>query len=90
MQAPVPSDEFFEETFNRKGNIINTPDALDILPTAKNHDVKSSRVASPDFDEWIFALISLQTMAGFYGRGNYGIARMNSGHGSRPGQDDFR
>jgi CRISPR system Cascade subunit CasA len=84
MQPPVPSEEFFKKKFSRKDNIIYTPDALDFLQTAKNHDVKSSRVVNPDFDKWIFAIISLQTMSGYSGKGNYGIARMNSGYGSRP------
>ncbi len=60
------------------------PDSLDILATAKSHDVKARRVSSPEIDDWVYALISLQTMAGFFGQGNYGIARMNGGFGSRP------
>ena len=61
-----------------------TPDELDILPTAKNHDIKTARAAEPAADEWVYSLVSLQTMAGFFGRGNYGIARMNGGFASRP------
>ena len=62
----------------------STPDELDILPTAKNHDIKTARALKPQADEWSYALISLQTMSGFFGRGNYGIARMNGGFASRP------
>jgi len=60
-----------------------TPDQLDMLQTAKNHDVKQarSRDASPEL--WALALITAQTMSGFMGRGNFGISRMNSGAGSR-------
>jgi CRISPR type I-E/ECOLI-associated protein CasA/Cse1 len=61
-----------------------TPDALDLLPTAKNHDIKQARAARPEPYEWLYALISLQTMSGYFGRGNPGIARMNSGFGNRP------
>jgi CRISPR system Cascade subunit CasA len=61
-----------------------TPDEMDILPTAKNHDIKTVRALRPQGDEWCYALVSLQTMAGFFGRGNYGIARMNGGFASRP------
>ncbi len=61
-----------------------TPDELDILPTAKNHDIKTARANQAQADEWCYALVSLQTMAGFFGRGNYGIARMNGGFASRP------
>lgn len=60
-----------------------TPDELDVLQTAKNHDVKRRRAVEPHVDAWVFALVSLQTMTGQMGRGNYGIVRMNSGTGSR-------
>ncbi|WP_417723394.1 hypothetical protein [Salipiger sp.] len=62
---------------------VNTPDALDMLITSRNHDLKRdiARHAMPD--DWIFALVSLQTMEGFGGAGNYGIARMNGGSSSR-------
>lgn len=62
----------------------SSPDELDVLQTAKNHDVKSSRAADADVESWAFALISMQTSSGFLGSGNYGIARMNGGFGSRP------
>ena len=61
-----------------------TPDELDVLQTAKNHDVKVARSYRGEADCWVYALISLQTMSGFLGRGNYGIARMNGGFASRP------
>ena len=61
-----------------------TPDDLDLLVTAKNHDVKSSVAAHGEVDDWLFALINVQTMGGFGGAGNYGIARMNGGYSSRP------
>ena len=61
-----------------------TPDDLDILVTAKNHDVKQTVATGGAIDDWIFALIDLQTMAGFLGAGNYGIARMNGGFSARP------
>ncbi len=63
---------------------ILTPDKLDLLQTAKNHDIKQNRAQRPFVDEWIYALISLQTMSGFMGQGNQGISRMNSGFGNRP------
>ncbi len=65
-------------------NKIKTPDALDVLITAKNHDLKSSRAMQALPEYWIHSLIALQTMEGFSGRDNYGIARMNGGLGSRP------
>ena len=63
---------------------VETPDALDMLITSKNHDLKQAvaRHAAPE--DWVFALVSLQTMEGYGGAGNQGIARMNGGSSSRP------
>jgi CRISPR system Cascade subunit CasA len=63
---------------------VGTPDELDILVTSKNHDLKAARMVRAAPDDWLFALVSLQTQEGQMGRGNYGIARMNGGYGSRP------
>lgn len=59
-------------------------DALDILVTSKNHDQKADRAVASDAEDWLYALITLQTCEGFLGAGNYGIARMNGGFASRP------
>ena len=63
---------------------VATPDDLDILVTAKNHDVKQGVAIRHALEDWVFALVDLQTMAGFLGAGNYGIARMNGGFSARP------
>ena len=82
LQAPIPKAGFpeYEKEFK---NEISTPDALDMLVTAKNHDLKGSRMAHSLPDDWLFALVSLQTQEGVMGSGKYGIARMNGGYGSR-------
>ena len=67
-----------------KWNTVPTPDGLDILITSRNHDVKQSIARRSIAEDWLFALVSLQTTAGYDGRGNYGIARMNGGSSSRP------
>lgn len=79
LQAPVPGGKLdgWKE--------IATPDALDMLVTSKNHDLKGERMRHAGADDWLFALTSLQTQDGYPGRGNFGISRMNSGSGSRPG-----
>lgn len=79
MQPPVVSKKEFAG-FRLKGD---TPDALDVLQTAKNHDVKMARTGDEEPEDWVYALVSLQTMSGYLG-GNYGIARMNGGFASRP------
>lgn len=78
MQCPAG------DTLSQYRRRVATPDDLDLLVTSKNHDVKQgvARACAPD--DWVFALIDLQTMAGFLGAGNYGIARMNGGFSARP------
>lgn len=77
LQPPVP------EEVTLKDEPVITPDALDMLITSRNHDLKQAVAAATDLDDWIFALISLQTMEGYGGPKNYGIARMNGAHSSR-------
>ncbi len=77
MQPPLPKG-------SKPTSVVYTPDKLDLLQTAKNHDIKQNRADQPHPDEWIYALVSLQTMSGFMGKGNQGISRMNSGFGNRP------
>ncbi|MBX3569850.1 MAG: type I-E CRISPR-associated protein Cse1/CasA [Rhizobiaceae bacterium] len=64
---------------------VATPDEFDMLVTAKNHDLKGARMADAQPDDWLFALVSLQTSEGFLGAGNFGISRMNGGFANRPG-----
>jgi len=78
LQPPAPEGTL--KTFSRE----EFPDDLDVLVTAKNHDVKRGRVARAVAEHWIYLLVSVQTTQGFSGRGNYGIARMNGGFGNRP------
>ena len=78
MQTPAP--EGLEAYRKRR----ETPDDLDLLVTSKNHDLKQQVADWASPEDWIMALVSLQTMAGFGGAGNYGIARMNGGYSSRP------
>lgn len=80
LQPPVSSERKLADYKNS----VNSPDELDMLVTSKNHDLKASVVSLTDADDWLFALITLQTSAGFSGSGNYGISRMNGGFGSRP------
>lgn len=82
LQAPVPESDLREYKKEFK-NEISAPDGLDMLVTAKNHDLKGSRMVHSHPDDWLFALVSLQTQEGVMGSGKYGIARMNGGYGSR-------
>lgn len=78
MQPPVPVSDRGRLQFKAR-----TPDELDLLVTAKDHDVKIRRAGRAHEDAWVYALVNLQTMGGFSGRGQMGIARMNSGFGNR-------
>ncbi len=80
MQPPVP-----EGAFKDFKTSVATPDALDMLVTAKNHDVKAEAMGCAEPDHWLFALVTLQTHEGFLGAGNFGVSRMNGGFANRPG-----
>lgn len=76
LQPPTTRIEEFKE-------YARTPDKLDVLVTAKNHDRKQAQATGSAPHHWLYALLTLQTTQGQLGRGNYGIARMNRGYGSR-------
>lgn len=77
LQAPVPDGQI------NGWKAIPTPDALDMLVTSKNHDLKGARMKVVEADDWVFALTSLQTQEGVLGNGKRGISRMNSQYGNR-------
>lgn len=79
MQAPEPNGHTDE------WDGVASADELDMLITSKNHDLKAKRMYRGAAEDWVFALISLQTQDGYPGKNNFGIARMNSGSGSRCG-----
>jgi len=76
MQPPVPDGVSL-------GNVTSTPDALDLLITSRNHDLKQAVAREAEAQDWVLALVSLQTSEGFGGAKNYGIVRMNGGSSSR-------
>lgn len=80
MQAPEPSGNISDWK-----NVCIAADELDMLVTSKNHDLKASRLLGSTPEDWVYALISLQTQEGFLGAGNYGISRMNGGFANRCG-----
>ncbi len=65
-------------------NSADSPDDIDILATAKSHDVKSGLMHGDEPETWLYALCTLQTMQGYPGRGYNRVARMNGGYGNRP------
>lgn len=69
---------------SRQWAVVRTPDALDMLITSRNHDLKQNIARQAEPEDWVYALISLQTGEGYGGAGNHGILRMNGGSSSRP------
>lgn len=78
LQAPIMDGSLAD--FDR----AVTPDQLDMLITSRAHDLKPSQMLDASPEEWLFALLTLQTMQGYSGRDNYGVARMNGGSSNRP------
>jgi CRISPR system Cascade subunit CasA len=79
LQPPLPEGKL--EVLKEREQ---TPDALDMLVTSKNHDLKRQRMVAATPEHWFYALVTLQTLGGYGGRDNYGISRMYTGTGSRP------
>lgn len=79
LQAPVRGSDI--SSWDVK---IDAPDRLDMLITSRNHDQKRSRMVTANAEDWLFALLSLQTQEGSNSGSYKGISRMNSGAGSRP------
>ncbi len=80
MQPPASSTER-EKDYK---STVTTPDELDMLVTSKNHDLKAAVATQAAPDEWLFALVTLQTMSLQNGRGNYPISRIRSAYSGRP------
>ena len=77
FQPPVPEGQ------TSSWSVHEHPDEIDVLVTSKGHDVKSGIISTKDVESWVYALVTLQTMQGYPGRGYNGIARMNGGYGNR-------
>lgn len=83
MQAPVPGGDVSDWKSVKDKTTITTPDELDMLITSKNHDLKAARMRQAGADDWVMALVSLQTQEGYGGKENWGVSRMAGGFGCR-------
>ncbi len=79
LQSPIPTGVQLKEP-------VTTPDELDLLTTSRNHDLKRGVAQAASEDDWIYALMCLQTMApSGGGQGGYRqIARIKGGWSYRP------
>ncbi len=84
FQHPLHSQSDLETFFKPKEPKATTPDELDVLVTAKDHDLKIARIPRDRVEAWMYAVVAYQTTSGFLGAGNYGIVRMNGGFANRP------
>jgi CRISPR system Cascade subunit CasA len=78
FQCPVPEGAL------SGWSSTEAPDDIDVLVTAKGHDVKTTLIPPTDREAWVYALTTLQTTQGYPGRGYNRVARMNGGYGNRP------
>ena len=80
MQPPTKD----ENNFVQYKKVLLTPDKMDMTVTSKNHDIKATIATQASPDDWMFAIISEQTMNGVIGLGLRAISRMNGGRSNRP------
>lgn len=83
FQHPLADAAELAQAFKPTDPKASSPDEIDVLATAKNHDLKIARIPPSDLEAWIYALVDYQTTSGVFGQGNYGVIRMNSGTGTR-------
>lgn len=61
-----------------KCDLVESPDAsaFDTIFTTRAFDVQPNRLRGCAPEQWVYALVALQTTLGYAGRGHYGVARM--------------
>ena len=80
MQPPC-DPQGYPEKFHK---ISVTPGHLDILVHSKMHEVKQNQVRNAEPDDWMMAIVNVQTMENATGSGRKGISRTQSGTCTRP------
>jgi CRISPR system Cascade subunit CasA len=79
LQAPVLAG------LDAKWEIKTTADQIDIIKVSKNHDLKAQRMIRASVEDWIYALVSLQTQTPGDSGSYKESSRMDGGWGRRPG-----
>jgi CRISPR system Cascade subunit CasA len=79
MQAPVLAG------LDAKWETKTTPDQIDVIKASKNHDIKSQRMSRATVEDWVYALVSLQTQSPSDSGSYKESSRMDGGWGRRPG-----
>lgn len=79
MQAPVLAG------LDSKWESKTAADEIDVIKASKNHDLKAQRMTRTTPEDWIFALVSLQTQSPGDSGSYKESSRMDGGWGRRPG-----
>ena len=79
LQAPVLAG------LDAKWEKKSTADQIDIIKVSKNHDLKAQRMIRASVEDWIYALVSLQTQTPGDSGSYKESSRMDGGWGRRPG-----
>lgn len=84
MQPPMLETDFTrDKKSGRRLNTASTPDDIDTIVNGMSHEIKSGIIQDARDDDWLFALITLQTTQGSLGAGGLAVSRMNGGYASR-------
>lgn len=84
MQPPMLETDFsLDKKTKRRLNSVSTPDDIDTIVNGMSHEIKSGIMQEARDDDWLFALVTLQTTQGSLGAGSLAVSRMNGGYASR-------
>lgn len=84
MQPPMLETDFsLNKKTKRRLNSVSTPDDIDTIVNGMSHEIKSGIMQDARDDDWLFALVTLQTTQGSLGAGSLAVSRMNGGYASR-------
>lgn len=84
LQPPMP-EESLKEINPKKDVDYVSPFGMDVRVTSKQHGEKDGSPSIVDVESWVLGLLILQTFSGYFGAGNYGIARQNGAYPARHG-----
>jgi CRISPR system Cascade subunit CasA len=89
LVSPVNRPAFFQAPvlagLDAKWETKNTADEIDMIKASKNHDIKAKRMTHASLEDWIYALVSLQTQSPSDSGSYKESSRMDSGYGRRMG-----
>jgi CRISPR system Cascade subunit CasA len=84
LQPPAPEGSL-KEIKLKKDVDYASPFGMDVRVTSKQHGEKDGSPLIPGVESWVLGLLILQTFSGYFGAGNYGIARQNGAYSARHG-----